>query len=332
MTRGTKLWPSATMRNIAVCCTFLSWACAGLGKQKQSSCIISIPMNVIVHDGRLIRDLTADQFTTETRHQRAKILRMRDDSRPRRILLLVDTGSGVPQKIRNVEASVITDMLAEARPEDSFALRTVGPSEKRIGFGEARNEILSVANELRRHTSNPGRIEDTLDALLDAATWFREPFPGDAIFMMTLGFGGEHKVAYRAVEKELATRHVRLFSLQFAPVVVGGYTPGLVQLTPRGYDMLASPTAFLNREDVGNMSWNSGGYMVAENILGDAQHDFEVSAEKLEEMKIAASRIQSAITDMYRVDMEVSPGQLKLSLAPDVQKRVPNATPIYPRH
>jgi len=331
MTAGTNSWPSASKLRI-VLCVFMAWACTGLGEQKQTSCAINIPMNVVAHDGKLLRGLSADQFTTESRHKGSKILRVRDDSRPRRILLLVETGPRVSQKIRNVEADVLRDMLSEARPIDFFALRTVGQPQIKITFGESHNEILAGANELGPQHSKSERIEGVLDALLDATAWFREPTPGDAVFLMTLGFGDEHKATYRAVEKELASRHVRLFSLQFAPVVAGGFTGGLVQLTPRGYDVLASPAAFLNREDVGNMSWNSGGYMVAENIVGDAQNDPEVSAEKLEGIKIAASRMQSAIADMYRVDLEASPGQLKLSLASDLQKKVPNATLIYPRY
>ena len=289
-------------------------------------------MNVIVHDGRLIRDLSADQFTIETRHKSSKILHVKDDNRPRRILLLVDTGPRVTQKIRNVEAGVIRDMLSEARPVDFFALRIVGQPEKQITFGEPQSEILALANDLGTQNDKSGRTEGVLDALLDAAKWFHEPMPGDAIFLMTLGFEDEHKASFRAVAKELASRHVRLFSLQFAPVVTGGFAGGLYRFTPRSFEWLATPTAFLNREDVANMSWYSGGYMFAENILGDAQHDLEVSDEKLEEIKIAASRMQSAITEMYGIELETSPGELKLSLSPDLQKKVPNATPIYPRY
>jgi hypothetical protein len=76
--------------------------------------------------------------------------------------------------------------------------------------------------------------------------------------------------------------------------MVGSLTGGMVRFTPRGPDVMVSPLFIPNNEDVGNLSWSSGGYALDEGILGDSQRNSKVTDEKLEEVKTAASRMHSA--------------------------------------
>src|SRR5689334_3068412 len=95
-------------------------------RQRAVTCpFIELPVNIVNRDGRLLRNLKSDQFTAEYKHGNSpKILSVSEDSGPRRVLLVLETGSGVPSRILKVESSVVSNVLSEARHEDSFALLT----------------------------------------------------------------------------------------------------------------------------------------------------------------------------------------------------------------
>jgi len=295
-------------------------------------CAIDIPVNVIVPGGRLIRELKSEQFVAKTKHHPLRVLTANDESGPRRILLVLEAGHGVPAKIRAVESSVVMDMLSEARSQDSFALLTARGPNKALPFGSSSDAIISAAKELETQTGGnyPGG-RGVLDVLLDGAESFHEARPGDSIVLFTLGLESEHKVSYSRVRKELADRQIRLFGLQFGPVMAGSLEGGMLMFTPRGIDEWASQAFFPNYEDLGNLSLGTGGYALEENILGDFQRDYKISADKLEEIKTLASRMHSAIQEYYRLNIEPSRDPFSLDLTPNVRKKVPNALTIYPR-
>jgi hypothetical protein len=299
---------------------------------------IELPVNIVNRDGRLLRNLKADQFTAEYKHGHSpKILSVGEDSNPRRVLLVLETGSRVPAKILAVEAAVVTDLLSEARPEDSFALVTARGAKKELRFGVSREAVLGATKDL---TSQNQAVqgEGVLDALLEGTRWFSEARPGDSVLLLTLGFDSDHKVSYREVQKELTSRRLRLFSIQFAPGVmgtVGGATitksGGKKWFTPGIIDFTAVPLATPNSQTVDLMSWASGGYAIEENILGDPQHDYEVTDKDVEAIKTAASRMQSAIVQYYVVRLDRPGQELNIGLTPDIRKRVPSAQAIYSR-
>lgn len=293
---------------------------------------------IVNRDGRLLRNLKTDQFTAEFKHGPSpKILSATEDSGPRRILLVLETGSRVPTKILSVEASVVSDVLSEARAQDSFALLTARGPKKELRFGVPREAVLEATKDLiSQNQAAPG--VGVLDTLLEGTSWFSEPKPGDSVLLLTLGFDSEHKADYREVQRELASRQVRLFSIQFAPGVMGtvGGTKitrsgGVTWVQPEILDFTSVPLATANGQTVGVMSWTSGGYALEENMLGDPQHDYEITAKDVEAVKTAASRMQSAIEQYYHVYLDRPGKELSFGLALDVQKKVPGAQAIYPR-
>jgi hypothetical protein len=293
-------------------------------------CSIDIPVNVIVPGGRLIRELKSEQFLAKTKHHSLRVLAANDEAGPRRILLVLE--AGVPAKIRAVESSVVVDMLFEARSQDSFALLTARGPNKTLPFGSSSDAIISAAKELETRTggSDPDH-RGVLDVLLEGAESFHEARPGDSIVLFTLGLESEHKVKYSRVRKELADRQIRLFGLQFDSVMAGSLQGGMLRFTPRGIDELASQAFFPNYEDLGNLSLDSGGYALDENILGDSQRDYKITADKLEEIKTLASRMHSAIQEYYRLTIEATRDPFSLDLTPNVRKKVASALTIYPR-
>ncbi len=54
--------------------------------------------NVVIPDGRLIRDLNAGQFVGQAKHEPVNIAAATQDSGPRRILLVLETGRQLPRE------------------------------------------------------------------------------------------------------------------------------------------------------------------------------------------------------------------------------------------
>jgi len=299
--------------------------------QKDDPCTISLPANVVVPDGRLIRSLNASQFVAQAKHELVNVIAATEDSGPRRILLVLETGRRVPERVRAAEYSIVADLLSEARPEDSFGLLTARGPEKQVGFGQSGEAILAAVRELKTNTDSKDQGNGVLDALMAAAGWFDEPRPGDAILLMTMGLEGEHQTSFKQVQKKLAERQVRIFSLMFAPRMLGTIIGPTLRFTDAGTQVVFDEAFFLNREDESSLSWLSGGYSVQVDIVGGGQREERLTDEKLEALITAASRMQSAITEYYRLSLDSSPAQITLSLASDLKNKVPNAVVIYPR-
>jgi hypothetical protein len=321
------------------CVLFLLFALVSLISSSQAlsavsknaaPCTISLPANVVVADGRLIRDLNAGHFVAQVKHEPVKVIAATEDSGPHRILLVLETGRHVPERVRAAEYSIVADVLSEARPEDSFGLLTARGLEKRVGFGESRNAILAAVGELESNIDSKDRGNGVLDALMAAAGWFDQPRLGDAILLMTMGLESEHHASFKQVRKVLTDRQVRIFSLRFAPRVWGTITGPTVRLSPTGPEFVFNQTFVPNMEDEGSLSWASGGYSVQVDIVGGGQREERLNDEKLEALKTAASRMQSAITEYYRLTVNSSPAQITLGLASDLKNKVPNAVVIYP--
>jgi hypothetical protein len=237
----------------------------------------------------------------------------------------------VPERVRVAEYRIVADMLSEARPEDSFGLLTARGPEKEVSFGQSRDAILAAVRELETNTDSKDRGNGVLDALMAAAGWFNEPRGGDAILLMTMGLESEHHASFKQVRKELTDRQVRIFSLLFAPRMLGTITGPTVRLSQTGPQLVFDQTYLLNREDESSLSWGSGGYSVQVDIVGGGQREERLTEEKLEALKTAASRMQSAITEYYRLTFNSSPAQITLGLASDLKNKVPNIVVIYPK-
>ncbi len=299
--------------------------------QKDASCMISLPVNVVVPDGRLIRELDASQFVAQTKRQTVPVLTATDDSGPRRILLVLESGRHVPERVRTAQYGVVAEILSEARPEDSFGLLTARGPDKEVHFGESRDAILAAVRELQANIDSKGSTVGILDALMTGAGWFDQPKPGDAIFLMSMGLESEHHATFKQVYKELTNRQVRVFSLLLGPRMEGTVSGAIVKMSSGGLEVLMEPSYSPNLEDDSNLSWGSGGYSVEVDLVGAGQREEQLTDKKLETLKSAASRMQSAITEYYRLTLESTPAQIMLGLATDLKNKVPKAVVLYPR-
>jgi hypothetical protein len=166
---------------------------------------------------------------------------------------------------------------------------------------------------------------------MTAAAWFDQPQPGDAILLLSMGLESEHHASFKQVYKVLTNREVRVFSLLLGTRVEGTISGPIVKMSSAGLEVLMEPSYSPNREDDSNLSWGSGGYSVQVDIVGGGQWEQQLTDKKLEALKTAASRMQSAMTEYYLLTLSSSPAQLTLSLAADLKNKVPKAVVIYPR-
>ena len=300
-----------------------------VAQQVAGSCRRETPVNVIVPDGRLLRGLNADQFMVQAKRTDARISAISDDSGPRRILFLLETGPDVPAAVRVAASRVVADVLSQARAEDSFALLTAGGPRLELPFSQDRARFSEVLRSLEQEPANkPSRGEGVLDALLRGASWFPEGKSSDGILLFTTGLEKDHRTSFAAVQKQLADRRIRLFSFLFAPIQAGDWV-GLVRFSATGID---SHWGFVpNRQTIGDLSWGSGGYLMQPG--GAPQRGYKLTDDNLELLKTAASRMYSAIIEYYRVTLElnVAPREIKFDVVKSVRRKVPGVQILYPR-
>jgi len=298
---------------------------------KDASCAISFASNVVVPDGRLLRDLNASQFIAQAKHTPVKVTEATQESGPRRILLVLETGRHVPERVRVAEYNIVADVLSEARPEDAFGLLTARGPVKEVRFGQPRDAILAAVKELETGTDSKEQGNGVLDTLMTGAQWFDEPKPGDAILLMSLGFESPHRASFGQVRKALTDRQVRIFSLMLGTRMIGTYTGPTISFFSERPQVLLDPSYSPNMEDETSLAWGSGGYSAQVDIVGSGQQEQQLTDKRLEALKTAASRMQSAITEYYRLTLNSSPAQITLGLAPEVKNKIPNAVVLYPR-
>ena len=159
------------------------------------------PEDLIVRDGGL----------------RIPVVSLQTDRGPRRIVLLVQNGTGT---LGRGQAAQATAILSRARPEDAFALLAAGGPRLALPFGSGRDELRAAIEELSRPKPGGPKGEDVLDALLETTTWFGSPQAGDAILLLG-DIGRQPRRRLSQLRSALISRRVRLFSLGGAYTVEG---------------------------------------------------------------------------------------------------------------
>jgi hypothetical protein len=121
-------------------------------------------MNVLLPNWGLVRHLSADDFVVRNKKEPIRILSLTTDSGPRRIVFVLGDGEPMSAAARKIESEVVSDILSNARAEDSLALLTArGPREK-IGFGATHDALRPTAEGL----GNPSQRKSDGDGVLDA--------------------------------------------------------------------------------------------------------------------------------------------------------------------
>jgi hypothetical protein len=107
---------------------------------KDTNCLREIPVNVVLPDAAIVRKLRPEQFTANIKNQPAPIAWVIPDNSPRRIVFVVETAKSNSQAVRRIQAAIVAEIVASARPQDSFALLTAHGARREVRFGEAQSK------------------------------------------------------------------------------------------------------------------------------------------------------------------------------------------------
>ncbi|MBI2957014.1 MAG: VWA domain-containing protein [Acidobacteria bacterium] len=182
-----------------------------------------IPVNVLDRDSNQVTGLTAADFRGKYRGHPVKILSATWDTRPRRIVLVLDVSESMvrwsPARWATARAAA-RDILSRAPAEYEvalilFAKKVADP----IPLQRSRAPVLQ---QLTAAVENPQKLEQELggstaflDALLEAARLLDPPQVGDVIYAITDGGDNRSQTSEKKLRELLVGSGTRLYTLVF---------------------------------------------------------------------------------------------------------------------
>lgn len=312
-------------------------AVAGTSVAQQGGCkTIEVPVGVISATGDVFRGLTAQDFVGHVQKKPVSVKSATFDDGPRRVLFVADTSKKLSSDTRKAEDQMIQTILANARPDDSFALLTARGPGKDVTFTTDHNAI----TEALKDESRKGNEGNVLDAVMAGIEHFGKPQSGDAIVVIAAEMEGSHKANAKSVAKTLEEHHIRMFGLALAPVATRNVTTGgsMTSTTSQG---LAWTTPGIGDivyntgdENFYPLTVNSGGLVVVP-INGDSRRSYSMADPKVQQfVQQRARSVAKMINSFYRV--EVEPPQLSrpedwnLDVSAEVKKHTQQMWLLYP--
>lgn len=242
---------------------------------------------------------------------RVGILSVEQENGPRRIAMVVGgvrlpTDNGQPM-LRAIPVAV-DQILAKAGPHDSLALLTVGGPHVALPFGSGLDTIRAAADRLREPNGWGRGGSGVPDAILQAASWFGLPQPGDSMIL----FGGFPHVGAARMSQLLAklmSAHIRLlvFSGSNWCTTGGDLTSGT----------WVRPLARVCDETGG--AWQYVGYAGAKSA-DENVWVWQTEAEGLYEM----------IRSLYVVSLERTSPNIGIDLSPQFRQQMARGLVTYP--
>ena len=319
-----------TLTSFAV--TFIFWSS---GLAQQPACKASdIPVGVISASGNVFRGLAAEDFIGHIQKKPVAVKALAYDDGPRRILIVVDLSKKLSADSRKAEDEMIKTLLANARPQDTFAImpaRGPGQDVKFTGDRSAISQALGQPGDSKR-----GKEPGVLDTVMTGIEWFGTPQPGDAIVVMASELEGNRKANARMVAKALHDSHIRMFGLALGLVetknsvashlMTSTTSQGLAETQPLVGDILYET----GDEHFFPLTTNSGG-LVLSVMNADPRRTYSMADPHMaESVRQKARSVFNMIAAYYRMQVEppaiARPTDWDLTISEEIQK---HATPMF---
>ena len=209
------------------------WAVSALPAQEVPCSTRTVLATVIDREGNPLRGLTAANFRGEFRGHPVQMLSANLDTRPPRIVILLDASQSMTVEKQKWNAAKVAaqDLLRVAPPGISVALivfaskvvNSVGFAQGRLGVARALSPLgqgVEVAPKGQGKTALCDAISAGID-LLDP------PQSGDVIYAVTDGGENASKVKLARVKQRLLSAQVHLFAFVMTdpPIVSGAEQP-----------------------------------------------------------------------------------------------------------
>ena len=314
-------------------------ALSSVSFSQQTACkSMEIPVGVISARGDVFRGLSKEDFFCHLQNKPVSIKTVTFDDGPRRVLIVVDTQKKLSADTHKAEAELIKELLANGRPEDTFALMAARGPGQDVKFTADHDVITQGFNQAG--DGKRGKDPGVLDTVMVGIEWFGPPQLGDAIVVIAADLEGNRKANAKLVTKALETNHIRMFGLALGPVqtrssVAGGtmtstVSQGLAYTEPGVGD-------FVYNTGDGNffpLTLNSGG-LVLGVMNGDTQRSYKMEDPRLaQEVRQKARSVSKMISGYYRVQVEPPslshPEDWSLQINGEIQKTSQPMFVLYP--
>jgi hypothetical protein len=140
---------------------------------QSNSCTVSLPVALVDRRGNLLGGATAKDLTVQWRKQTLPIESLSYDTAPRRLLFVADTGRHLPAEVRKMEYALMSYLLQEARPGDTFALLTARGTARQVHFEDGKDSVSKAVQDLSSDGKDGKKAGAMLDTIAEGLTWFR---------------------------------------------------------------------------------------------------------------------------------------------------------------
>src|SRR5579871_3634619 len=308
---------------------------SNMGFAQQSACKASdVPVGVISVSGSVFRGLAAEDFIGQVQKKPVAVKGLTFDDGPRRVLIVADLSKKLSADSRKAEDEMIKIMLANARPQDTFAIMPArGPGED-VKFTEDRSAISQALGH--SGDGKRGKEPGVLDTVMAGIEWFGTPQSGDAIVVIASELEGNRKANARMVAKALHDNHIRMFGLALGPVETKSSVAShfMTSTTSQGLAE-AQPLVGTIVYDTGDehffpLTTNSGG-LVLSVMNADPRRSYNMADARLaESVRQKARSVSNMIAAYYRMRLEppaiTKPTDWDLTISDEIQK---HSTPMF---
>jgi hypothetical protein len=193
-----------------------------------------LPVSVADRNGAPIRDLTVADFQAEFRGKPARILSLAPDTRPRRLVILLDASgsmaAGEGDRPWNLARVLVSNIAATRMRNTSVAVLIFGDKIYEQHDFSQNSEM--IADRLREIVSDPAYVKKEvrgrtalLDTIMAALHMLAPPRSDDVIYAITDGGDNSSHIRWDQVKRGLLSSGVRLYASVITPDLGRGRTP-----------------------------------------------------------------------------------------------------------
>jgi hypothetical protein len=188
--------------------------------QQVSADSCDVPLVVADYYNQPVRNLTPSDFSVRLAAIPTPIASASLDAGPKRIALVLDASSNVPEEEWNLESEMAAELIKHARANDQFVLLVIG-STPTSGAWSSSSEVAARLQGLQSARPKGEENERIYDALLGAANRLDPPQFGDTIFLFGHNKDFGSKTSLDQIQGLLLKNRLRFFGISFADRLAG---------------------------------------------------------------------------------------------------------------
>jgi hypothetical protein len=182
--------------------------------QEVSSNTCEIPVVVADYYNRLVRYLKPSDFSVRIAGEPGSISDLSIDAGPKRIAIVLDSSSKVPQEEWKLQTEMAKELVSRARTGDHFFLAVVGSGSPSEAFPSSA-ELTARLQELEGARPNSAPNEQLYDTLAEAARNFDPSKFGDTIFLFGHSRDSGSSVSLDTLRDLILRKGLRFFGISF---------------------------------------------------------------------------------------------------------------------